>query len=245
MPKEEQTKLNNQIAKSVNKDDSSTETTEAERRKVRKMVKINLFFSKYFKFAILIIVLAFLVASYSYILKPKYNQAVEAVKGNIINQERVYLQQLNKLNKFKQLVAVYNKIPDDEKDKLNSLLPPDYIKEQLFIELGYIIPQNGHNLSYLDFKKDKEIEAEQEGQRRINNENEEKTARSFLDDLPPDVGYIDADLKTSSTSYNGVKNLLKLLENNLRLIDIYQISFDPEGEILELSFVTYYLDETK
>ncbi len=244
MAEKEQRKLNNEVA-NKDKKEPSLDVSEAERRNVRRMVKINAFFSKYFKFFILIIVLSIFLASYFYILKPKYDKAVEAVEGNIINQERVYLQQLNKLNKFKKLVAVYNKIPADEKEKLNSLLPPDYIKEQLFIELGYIIPQNGHTLSHLDFKKDKEIEAEQEGQRRLNTEEQEETARSFLDDLPPDIGYIDATLKVSSTSYNGIKNLLKLLESNLRLIDIYQISFDPEGEIFELSFVTYYLKDTK
>lgn len=244
MPEKEQGKLNKEIAKNTDKQEASENSTEEERKRAKKMVKINVFFSKYFKFAILIIVLIIFFVSYFYILKPKYDKAVEAVKGNIVSQERVYLQQLNKLNKFKQLVAVYNKIPADEKDKLNSLLPPDYIKEQLFIELGYIIPQNGHNLTYLDFEKDKEIEAEQEGQRRASAQ-EEKTARSFLNDLPPDIGYIDADLKISSASYNGIRNLLKLLENNLRLIDIYKVSFNPENESLELSFVTYYLNESK
>lgn len=208
------------------------------------MVRVNSFFNVYFKFVILIIVLSILFASYVYALKPKYDKAVEAVKGNIISQERVYLLQLNKLNKFKQLVAVYNKIPSDEKDKLNNLLPPDYIKEQLFIELGYIIPQNGYNLKYLNFKKDKEIETKQKGQRKVKVE-EEKTTRSFLNELAPDIGYIDANLKVSNISYNGVRNLLKLLENNLRLIDIYKISFNPEDESLELSFVTYYLEESK
>ncbi|MCF7795465.1 hypothetical protein K9M50_03840 [Patescibacteria group bacterium] len=243
MPEKEQEKLNKEIAKNSKNKDASFNNSEEERKKARKMVKINAFFSTYFKFIILIIVLAVFLLSYIYVLKPKYNTAVEAVKGNIVSQERVYLQQLSKLNKFKQLVAVYNKIPSDEKDKLNNLLPPDYIKEQLFIELGYIIPQNGHNLSYLNFEKDTEIEAEQEGQRRVNTK--EETPRFFLNDLPPDIGYIDANLKISSASYNSVRNLLKLLENNLRLIDVYQISFNPEGESLDLSFVTYYLKDSK
>ncbi|HKK54020.1 MAG TPA: hypothetical protein VJ926_00655 [Patescibacteria group bacterium] len=244
MPEKEQGQLNNNKAKSLDKKESSVISTEAEKRRARIKVKINSFFSVYFKFAILIIVLVIFFSSYVYILKPKYDTAVEAVKGNIISQERVYLLQLNKLNKFKQLVAAYNKIPTDEKDKLNNLLPPDYIKEQLFIELGYIIPQKGYNLSHLDFKKDKEMESEQEGQRNVNTK-EEKTARSFLNELPSDIGYIDANLKVSVVTYNGVRNLLKILENNLRLIDIYKVSFDPEGENLELSFVTYYLKEDK
>lgn len=242
MPEKEQGQSNNGIVKS--KQESSMVSTEAEKKRARMKVKLNSFFNVYFKFIILIIVLISLLFSYVYILKPKYDKAVEAVKGNIISQERVYLLQLNKLNKFKQLVAAYNKIPSDEKDKLNNLLPPDYIKEQLFIELGYIIPQNGYNLTHLDFKKDKEIEVKQKVQRNVNVE-KEKTARSFLDELPSDIGYIDANLRVSNITYNGVRNLLKLLENNLRLIDIYKISFDPEGESLELNFVTYYLEESK
>lgn len=244
MPAEKAKQLNKETVEGAKKENSaSLENSEAERKRARKMVKINNFFSTYFKFLILIIVLGIFFASYVYVLKPKYDKAVEAVKGNIVNQERIYLQQLNKLNSFKQLVAVYNKIPDDEKDKLNNLLPPDYIKEQLFIELGYIIPQNGHNLSYLDFKKDVEIEAEEDYQRRARNE--EKSANSFLEELPPDIGYIDANLKVSSASYNGLRNLLKLLENNLRLVDVYKINFDPSGEVLELNFSTYYLKDSE
>jgi hypothetical protein len=244
MPERDTKQLNkNALEPSSNGSDSAA-SSEAERKRAKRMVTINNFFSVYFKFIILIVVLLIFVASYIYILKPKYDKAVEAVKGNIVSQERVYLQQLNKLNNFKQLVAVYSKIPSDEKDKLNNLLPPDYIKEQLFIELGYIIPQNGHNLTYLDFQKDKEIESEQEDQRRVNTE-EELFALSFLDELPPDIGYINAEIRVANSTYNGVKNILKLLENNLRLIDVYEISFSPEDEVLELSFVTYYLDEKK
>jgi hypothetical protein len=244
MPEQKGKQLNKEIMEVTKKKSSaSLKTSEAERKRARKMVKINVFFSKYFKFIILIVVLIIFFASYVYILKPMYDKTLEAVKGNAVNRERVYLQQLNKLNSFRQLVSVYNKIPDDEKDKLNNLLPPDYVKEQLFIELGYIIPQNGHKLSYLNFKKDTEIETEKEDQRRARTE-EEISASSFLDDLAPDIGYIDAELKLSSASYNGIRNLLKLLENNLRLVDVYELSFDPEGETFEASFVTYYLKDS-
>jgi hypothetical protein len=246
MPEQKGQQLNKELEKGVKKKSTaSLEDSEIEKKTAKKMVGINNFFNTYFKFIILFVVLIIFFVSYVYILKPKYDEAIEAVKGNIINQERIYLQQLNKLNNYKQLVSSYNKISEDEKDKLNNLLPPDYIKEQLFIELGYIIPQKGHNLNYLNFKKDSEIEAEQQGQRRINNQAKEKSANSFLDDLPPDIGYIEAELKLSNTSYNGIRNLLKLLENNLRLIDVYKMKFDPAGEIFQVSFVTYYLKDTK
>ena len=245
MPERDAKQLNKNISSLSSDRSDSTVSSEAEKKRARRVVMLNNFFSVYFKFIILIVILIIFIVSYIYVLKPKYDRAVESVKGNIASQERVYLQQLNKLNNFKQLVTVYNKIPSDEKDKLNNLLPPDYIKEQLFIELGYIIPQNGHNLTYLDFKKDKEIEAEQEGQRRVNTSEEELSAISFLDELPPDIGYIKADIMISNTTYNSVKNIIKLLENNIRLIDIYEIDFNPEEESLSLSFATYYLDENK
>ncbi len=193
MPERDTKQLNkNALEPSSNGSDSAA-SSEAERKRAKRMVTINNFFSVYFKFSYSNSSFTYLCCFLYLYLKPKYDKAVEAVKGNIVSQERVYLQQLNKLNNFKQLVAVYSKIPSDEKDKLNNLLPPDYIKEQLFIELGYIIPQNGHNLTYLDFQKDKEIESEQEDQRRVNTE-EELFALSFLDELPPDIGYINAEM---------------------------------------------------
>jgi len=41
--------------------------------------------------------------------------------------------------------------------------------------------------------------------------------------------------------YNSLRNLISLLEYNLKLIDIYSIDFNPNSETLNLKFVTYYL----
>ena len=201
--------------------------------------KINNILNSYFKYFIFIVVAAILFGSYVYILKPKYEEVVKVVYGDIDNQEKVYLQQLKKLNSFKKIVSIYNSIPNDEKERLNNLLPPDYIKEQLFIELGYILPQNGYNLSYLNFEKDIETEKEDENRRQVNSE--KKSEFYFLNDLPEDIGYIKAGLEVSMIDYNSLRNLISLLEYNLKLIDIYSIDFNPNSETLNLKFVTYYL----
>jgi len=43
--------------------------------------------------------------------------------------------------------------------------------------------------------------------------------------------------------YRGFKNLLEKLENNLRLIDITKVDFNPAAETVHLSAKTYYLTE--
>ncbi len=213
------------------------ENMEVDAPKIKRVSRINVFLNKYFRLIIIFVVFVILVGSFFLVIIPKYQETLTIIKGNLANQEDVYVEQWNKLNNYKKLVSVYEKISVGERQKVENILPLEYIKEQLFIELGYIIPQNGYVLNSLEFHKDKE---EIVDLRRA--AEEISTEELLLQKLPRSIGYIKGTMATSLVDYAGLKNLIYILENNLKLIDIYNVGFNPETESVEIDFITYYLN---
>jgi hypothetical protein len=212
------------------------------RKKIRRKSKINIFLNKYFQFVVIFIVIIILILSFVYILKPKYYKSIEAIQGNWSAQKKIYIEQSNRLNDYKKIVEIYKTISPGQKSRLDDVLPAKYLKEKLFIELGYILPRNGYQLNDLTMVSDYEEEKEDIFTKsRPNSKDEiEFNELSFLQVLPADVGYIKVDLDIGLINYRDFKRLLNILENNIKLIDIYNVSFNPEAESSSISFVTYY-----
>ena len=211
--------------------------------KIKKRSKINNFLNKYFHFIIIIIVLLILTLAYFYIIKPKYFKAMEAIEGNLSSQKEIYLEQLTKLNNYKSLVNAYKKVSPAEIEKINSILPTKYEKEQLFIELGYVIPENGFQLNNLTITEKKTDDEEVSDPRARRDQGEEVSETDFLQKLPKGVGYIMIDLDIALVDYKNFKRLLNILENNIKLLDIYKLSFNPSSESAQISAVSYYLEK--
>jgi hypothetical protein len=58
--------------------------------------------------------------------------------------------------------------------------------------------------------------------------------------LSPKLGQINVDVSISKIDYAGFKNLVKIFENNLRLLDIVKLDFSPSGGTANFTFATYY-----
>jgi len=191
---------------------------------------LNLFLNNYFNIIILIIVILVLVAAYFIVIKPKYDETMLTIQSNIEQQQKLYSDQQKKLNGLKTVSDLYSKIPSSDLKKFNGVLPDDYVKERLFGELDEIITQNGFILNSVQISK-------AEAPKKDEKTETEKTPAQINQTK---VGELKLDLSLSAVSYSGFKNLLKLLETNLRLFDITQINFSPEGNTVSLTLATYY-----
>ncbi|MCF7820365.1 MAG: hypothetical protein K9M44_02755 [Candidatus Pacebacteria bacterium] len=207
---------------------------------IQRRSKINSFLNKNFPFIIVFIILAILALSFFYVIKPKYFKAIEAIEGNLSSQKAIYLEQLTKLNNYKSLVNAYQQVSPSEIEKINSILPTKYEKEKLFIELGYVIPQNGFQLDNLSIEES-ETEEAVAAPRTVRGEEEEVGEMDFLKKLPKEIGYLKINLDISLVDYKNFKRLLNILENNIKLLDIYSVNFNPSSESVQISLVTYYL----
>ncbi len=190
---------------------------------------INLFLNNYFNIIILLVAIIFLTVAYLIVVKPKYDETMASIQANIERQQKLYGDQQKKLNSLKTISELYSKISPTDLKKFNGVLPDEYVKEKLFGELEEIITANGFVLNSVKISKD--------GDNAGDEKNEEQSVATSSD---PKLGELRIDISVSAVSYSGFKNLLKLLETNLRLFDITKLSFSPGGNSASLTLSTYY-----
>lgn len=183
---------------------------------------LNLFLNDYFNIIIVGIVLLVLALAYFLLIKPKYDLTMMAIKSNIEQQQRLYAEQVKKLNNLKAISSLYEKISPADLKKFNGVLPDSYVRESLFGELEEIISQNGFVLNSVNISKEEDKEG---------GDSAGKSAK---------VGEINIQLSISSIDYAGFKNLLRLIESNLRLFDVTNLSFSPGANTASLTLTTYY-----
>jgi len=186
---------------------------------------LNLFLNDYFNIIIVGVVLIALVVAYFLIIQPKYDATMSAIRINIEQQQRLYTEQVKKLNNLKTISSLYEKISPADLKKFNGVLPDDYVKERLFGELEEIISQNGFILNSVSISK------------------EELKAGDAGDGKSGKVGSLNIQLAISTIDYTGFKNLLRLLESNLRLFDVTNLTFSPGANTANLTLTTYYYSQ--
>jgi len=178
--------------------------------------EINIFLNQYFNLILIILVLISLVLSYLLILSPKHRAAELLIKDNISNQQLLLNQQQKKLYNLKIISDIYSKVPSDDLLKFNLVLPYQYKQEQLFGEFEEIANKNGWILTSVSLSYPDESLSEAPSA--------PLTGDIVFGSLNPKVGRVEVSLSLSGLDYQGVKKLLTVMEENLRLFDIKQIS---------------------
>jgi len=171
-----------------------------------------------------------LVAAFFLLIRPKYQSTITAIKDNISQQEKLYNDKKSLLSSLKTAAASYEAIKKDQLGdvrKVNAVLPNEYVSERLFGEVEEIISKNGFILSSLNINKEALSAAN-------------KAQDPFGGNLPTGVGVVRISAAIGAIDYAGLKNLLFVLENNNRLLDVSQVSFSPTGKTANLEMITYY-----
>ena len=191
----------------------------------------NIFLNKYFNLIITFLVLIFLVLAYFLFISPKHKTAELLIKENISNQQLLLNQQQKKLDTLKIISDIYSKVDSADLLKFNLVLPYQYKQEQLFGEFEEIANKNGWILTNVNLSYPDETGPNQAPPAPL-------TDDIFVGSLNPNVGRVEVSLGFYGLDYQGVKKLLTVLEGNLRLFDVNQISFSGEG--VNLNLTTYY-----
>jgi hypothetical protein len=199
-----------------------------EEKKVRTK-QFNKFFSDYFSWVVAGVVVVVFVFGFFILLLPKYEQTVNYI--NAVDQQQILdvSAKQNELDKIKKLVAAYNSIDKRYIDKVNGIAPTIQNKEELFSELNYFISVNqlflqSISLSESDGYQDQGLVETTPAQAAISNSLE--TVR--------------VTISVRGINYESFKNLLSALENNLRLMDVLSVGFNPGDQNTVLTINTYY-----
>jgi hypothetical protein len=217
-------------------------------QQLKKKNELNRFLNNYFGWFTVILVIAILVGSYYLLLRPKYDLILETINTSL-NEKKQLLPKYRDFGNYQALLKVYNELSNENIQKINDLIPAEYIKEDLFIELVYIVSKRGMVVESLDITKVGAAEtaaaasaaatpATPAGNTRTRSASQ-PTAASTIE-IAPGVGTMTARMSVSKVDYEKLKILLVTLEDSLRLFDIKKLTFDPEKKTVDLELATYY-----
>jgi hypothetical protein len=199
---------------------------------------LNLIWDEYFQVFLAGVLILSLILAYFLILGPKFQAMQSAIQANIDEQQSLYAGQQKKLANLKALVDLYKKVDTLDLQKFNMVLPDKYIPERLYGELEEIVAQGGWLISSIQIM-DPEDTAKQVKTTAVDEEGKPLSA-AIQPTKDARLGTINFEVSLNAIDYAGLKSLLRLLEKNLRLMDVQSIVFNPDNSSATLELATYY-----
>lgn len=204
--------------------------------------RIVYFLINYFNWLILAFVLIILALGYFLFIQPKYKQIARELDIISVSKEGKYIERQEYLNQLLKLKEVYYNIKKNDTNKIKIFLPDYHGTEDILSQLEFIALRNGLLLKSLQIKKDKEEALSQKATKEKKITTDEKVGAISPGGLESEVGKIEIGMEVVGVDYAALKNLLKTIENNLRLYDISSINYSPAGGSLTITLSTYYLE---
>jgi len=233
-----------------NLEDQKTINEELEVKKRRARNLLNAGLNRYFGVAIVVVILLVSVLSYAYIIKPEYDGIIKNVNETFFEKNQL-LPKYREADSYKNIVKGYKAIDPVEIDRINAMIPDEYIKEDLFTEVIFIVAHNGFKVDSLDVTKFSKLSAlPAGGSTRLANDAKiasssadgaTSTVDTLLVNLPDTVGAMNVKLGVSNISYQDFSKLLNVLEESLRLLDISNVTYNPSSKSAVFNFSTYYI----
>ncbi len=193
----------------------------------------NVILNEYFSIIVIVILILFLLLAYFVILRPKFIITQNVVKVNLLKEKSLYQDSLEKKNNYEILSKLYKKISPKDLERFNAVLPDSYVPEKLFGELEEMINQGGWLINSLTIAPEKKIASKESS-------NKLKIKSGIKPLFDPHLGHYQLTLEVGAIDYSGLKNLLKIFENNLRFFDIDSVDFSPSANTVKLVVTTYY-----
>ncbi|TSC95594.1 MAG: Uncharacterized protein Athens101410_468 [Parcubacteria group bacterium Athens1014_10] len=165
-----------------------------------------------FSFIIPLVLLSF---SYFYLLAPKYAYLKEIGGLTLQSLKEAVLTKGEYLSNLKELKEVYNRLSDDEKERLKQILPKNKDITNLFIHFENLVEKNGLELGGINF-----TDLKSEGKIKI----------------------LNIKLSLKGGNYQIFKKFLQNLEKDVKILDVNSVNFSVDG--YDLSINTYYLEDS-
>jgi Tfp pilus assembly protein PilO len=215
----------------------SIEEREKEEKEIRAQKvkrRVNLILNNYFGFILIGIAIVVLALGYFLLIRPKYDKTIKAIDVYNRQEEESFTAKKKELLKVRDMLKVYNDIEDDYKKKIYSIAPLRENKEEIFSEVNYLVNRNGLILQSISLSETGGRAPEE----FIPKEEDNYISRE-------EIKKISISLSVRGTDYEAFKNFLSALENNLPMMDVVNLNFDPAGESSTFLIDTYYIQDEK
>jgi len=204
---------------------------ELKEKPVKAITTKNLIIFNSFRFSMIIIVLLIFFLGYRFILEKKY----EHIQNKIIKTQEKQQKQAELNIRFQELDSIltkYKELDNGFADKINLILPIQEIKEELFSQFEYLIESNGFMLKNLSISGFTPPNQNQNISRHGNKSPKIPQVNS--------LGKVHITLNIVGIDYEGMKKIINIIENNMRIMDINNLNFSPDSNSLALGITTYY-----
>jgi len=194
----------------------------------------NTIMDRYAIFLIVVFMVFVFILAYKLIISPvsaSINGEIKAINENREIQKQYFLKTLENIKKYKE---DYENININDRKRIDLMIPDKSDVDQLFSDIELLVLKNGFILNSLEIDKfDKKIK-------------KAKKVKSSDDSLKTEnnnLGIINLKLDVSNSGYEKFKKLLNAFENNLRILDVYNINFSPDGASINFDIRTYYFKQ--
>lgn len=175
------------------------------------------------------------------ILSPKYdtiqNQGLlnADAKTELLAARQEYLVGLN------SMINKYRTISQAQVDRLSQVLPPEQQLPELFVMLDQIGRDAGFEVERIN------LSPQSSGSTAPAKAPSSETGESGVAPAPTGLSKISSigivvGVKTESLTYGKFKQMLEILEQNIRIFDVTSISYGPDAESFTINMTTYYLE---
>lgn len=198
-----------------------------------KEVKYSAFFKKagvlmtrYFDALVAVLVIIIFLLGVSFVISPKYKAIVKAEKYSQEDLEEEINNLNTYLNKLLEYKKTYQQLSDISIDRVKKVVPEDDHLEDLFARLESITKRQGVVIKMMTLTDLSDNDVDKK--RGSNNSTLHK---------------VEIALSISGVDYYGLKKILSVFENNLRLMDVQGVKFDLDAKTADFSIITYFLGE--
>ncbi|MEA2088507.1 MAG: hypothetical protein U9O55_01530 [Patescibacteria group bacterium] len=186
-------------------------------------------FIKYFNYFLLLLIVIFFLSCYFILLKPKQDKISEIENVEIFQGTKIYDENTEYFKKVKSFVKKYDSISDEDKKRIDLMLPDKLDYPQLFAQLESLIESNGFKLNRITLSR-------LSGQSN-QADKDRKEVFDFIKKVNISITIDGVD------SFSDYKRMLDMFYSNLLLMDITSINYsDSMSGSYSVDIITYFLE---
>ncbi len=203
---------------------------------IKKTSLFKKLFYDYFKILIIVDLLFVFIVGYFAFVNPKLIEVKNNISAKKQEKEEKIKSLENYLQKLQNYKRDYENVSKEDRKKIDLMLPEGFSYEDMYRQIELTARKIGLEVISLDISADIDKKASTGRKRRVITKTPTKTVS-----LPENIGKVSVSMEIGGLNYSGLKNVLAAYEKNLRIVDIQKISWQPNGETVNLTFNTYYL----
>lgn len=175
---------------------------------------INNFLNRRFSEIALGLAVIIFVLGCAFLIFPKYKEIKETAQLTGERESAEYIERYKYYNQLEELNREYEKIKQDDIDKIKIMAPEEKYQEELLAFLEEFVLKNGLLLTSANVE---EMGLTADG-----------------------INKLVVNLNVAGADYNSFKKLLDEIESNLRILDVNSLSFAPESQTASFNITAYY-----